>query len=70
MCGLVQEFGKVIEKEFSVSYHRSHVARLLKELDWTPQRPIERATQRNEIEIARWRKEIWLDIEEKSAFGA
>src|SRR5512138_1852833 len=31
---------KVIEWEFGVSYHRSHVARLLKELGWTPQQPI------------------------------
>ena len=33
---------KVIEIEFDVTYHRSHVARLLKELHWTPQQPIER----------------------------
>ena len=46
---------KVIEIEFDVTYHRSHVARLLKELHWTPQQPIERATQRDEVEIARWR---------------
>jgi transposase len=39
---------KVIEWEFGVSYHRPHVARLLKELHWTPQQPIERAAQRNE----------------------
>ena len=58
--------GKVIEKEFGVAYHRSHVARLLKELDWTPQRPIERATQRDEIEIAKWRKEIWLEMKKKA----
>ena len=27
---------KVIEEEFGVSYHKSHVSRLLKELGWTP----------------------------------
>jgi transposase len=41
---------KVIEIEFDVTYHRSHVARLPKELHWTPQQPIERATQRDEVE--------------------
>jgi transposase len=49
-----------------VTYHRSHIARLLKELNWTPQRPIERATQRDEVEIARWREEIWLEMKKKA----
>jgi len=40
--------GKVIEQEFGVSYHKGHVARLLKELRWTPQVPIRRAIQRDE----------------------
>jgi transposase len=57
---------KVIEIEFGVTYHRSHIARLLKGLNWTPQRPIERATQRDEVEIARWRKEIWLEMKKKA----
>src|ERR1043165_5847515 len=42
----------VIEWEFGVSYHKSHVSRLLKELDWTPQKPATRATQRNAQEAA------------------
>jgi transposase len=50
---------KVIEEEFGVAYHRGHVARLLKELHWTPQMPITRAIQRNEREIERWRVEVW-----------
>jgi transposase len=31
------------------------VSRLLKGLDWTPQKPLKRATPRNEQAIARWR---------------
>jgi transposase len=50
---------KVIEEEFGVSYHKSHVSRLLKELGWTPQMPIARAIQRDEREIERWRAEAW-----------
>jgi transposase len=61
---------KVIELEFGVRYHRSHVARLLKELKWTPQQPIERATQRNELEITRWREEIWLEMKKKRVWNA
>lgn len=57
---------KVIEMEFGVSYHRSHVARLLKALDWTPQQPIERAAQRNESEIRRWRTRTWFEIQKRA----
>ena len=57
---------KVIRQEFGISYHRSHVARLLKELNWTPQQPIEKAIQRNEKEIVSWRKEVWLEMKRKA----
>jgi transposase len=60
---------KVIEWELGVTYHRSHVARLLKELKWTPQQPIERAIQRDEVEITRWRKEIWLETKKKRVWS-
>lgn len=56
---------KIIEIEFGISYHKSHVARLLKELKWTPQQPIERATQRDEEAIVYWRKYIWSDMKKK-----
>ena len=61
-----QRVKKVIEWEFEVSYHRSHVARLLKELHWTPQQPIERAAQRNEAEIRRWRTQTWFEIQKRA----
>jgi transposase len=57
---------KVIEWEFGISYHRSHVARLLKELCWTPQQPVERAAQRNEAEIHRWRTRTWFEIQKRA----
>jgi transposase len=50
---------KAIEQEFGVAYHKGHVARLLKELHWTPQAPIRRATQRDEAAIERWRRVVW-----------
>ena len=57
---------KVIEWEFCVSYHRSHIARLLKELRWTPQQPMERAAQRDEAEIHRWRTRTWFEIQKRA----
>jgi transposase len=53
---------QVIEWEFGVSYHKDHVSRLLKELDWTPQIPITRAVQRDEAAITRWRIEVWPEL--------
>ncbi len=61
---------KVIEWGFGVSYHKSHVARLLKELHWTPQMPLERATQRDEAAIARWRTEGWAELKRRRAWNA
>ncbi len=52
-------FARVIEEEFGVSYSKSQVSRLLKELGWTPQVPITRAVQRDEEAIERWRAEAW-----------
>ncbi len=43
--------GKLIEREFGVRYHPAHVSRILKDLGWTPQKPIRRAKQRKEAEI-------------------
>jgi len=57
---------RVIEWEWAVRYHPSHVARLLKELKWTPQLPIVRATQRDEEAIALWRSEVWPELQEKA----
>jgi len=61
--------GKVIDWEFGVSYHKSHVARLLKDLNWTPQLPIERATQRDELAIAEWRSVVWKELKKKPSWS-
>lgn len=58
---------RVIRQEFSVSYHKDHVSRLLKELGWTPQKPLERAAQRDELRIAQWRSEVWPELKKKRA---
>jgi len=55
-CGRI---AKMIEDEFGVSYDKGHVSRLLRQLRWTPQMPIQRASQRNELAIRQWRDETW-----------
>ncbi len=58
---------KVIEQEFGVRYHRRQVARLLKGLAWTPQLPLERASQRDEAAIAEWRTSRWPELKKRRA---
>ena len=55
-CGRI---AKVIEEEFGVAYDKGHVSRLLRQLRWTPQMPIRRASQRDEAAIRLWRTEAW-----------
>jgi transposase len=56
---------EVIRREFGVRYHPSHVGRLLKALGWSRQCPIQRATQRDEAAIQRWRDETWPRLKKK-----
>jgi transposase len=56
----------VISEEFGVSYSKSQVSRLLKQLGWTPQVPITRAIQRDEVAIQRWRDETWPALKAKA----
>jgi transposase len=56
----------VLYEEFSVSYSKSQVSRLLKRLGWTPQVPVTRAIQRDEEAIERWRVESWPALKEKA----
>jgi transposase len=61
----------VIKREFGVTYSIEHVGRLLSKVGWSRQKPVERASQRDEEEIARWHEETWPELEKKpSARGA
>lgn len=57
----------VIKEEFGILYSASQVSRLLKTLDWTPQQPIERASQRDESAIDAWRAERWPLLKKRRA---
>lgn len=46
----------LVEREFGVTYHESHIGRLLKSMGWSPQRPERRARERDEEAIAGWVK--------------
>lgn len=56
---------EVIRREFGVSYHPSHVGRILRACGWSLQRPVRRAAQRNDEAIRRWRDERWPEIKKR-----
>jgi transposase len=49
----------VIEREFGVRYSLTPVGRILRALRWSSQQPVERAEQRDEAAIERWRTATW-----------
>lgn len=51
--------GNVIERKFGVSYHRHHIAKIMKALDWSSHKLKVRASQRNEKIIKAWKKNAW-----------
>jgi transposase len=55
-CGRI---AAVIRLEFGITYHPSHVSRVLQAMRWSLQKPARRARQRDEAAIARWREERW-----------
>jgi transposase len=56
---------EVIWRTFGVVYHPAHVSRLLHALRQSVQRPVARATQRDEAAIAAWWQARWPALEKK-----
>jgi transposase len=56
---------EVIKRTFGIRSHRDHVGRLMREAGWSRQKPVERASQRNEEAIKKWSEERWPDIKKK-----
>jgi len=55
----------VIAETFGVRYHPTHVSRLLKQLNWTPQLPTSQATQRNADAVDSWYAERWPAVKNR-----
>ena len=56
---------EVIRREFGVTYHVSHVGRILRACGWSLQKPVRRARQRDEEAIRTWKEERWPEVEKK-----
>jgi transposase len=55
----------LIRDRFGVSYHPAHVGHIVKACGWSSQKPVHRATQRNEEAIRRRKKERWPQIQKR-----
>jgi transposase len=55
----------VIQQTFGVTYSLTHIGWLLEKIGWSWQKPLTRASQRDEAAIERWRSETWLEVQKK-----
>lgn len=58
---------QLIERHFGVKHHPGHVWRILRDMNWRPQKPERRARERDEAAIAGWRKEEGPRLKKKPA---
>jgi len=56
---------RLIADEFGVDYHEGHVWKILRALNWSPQRPVGKARERNEEAIRTGQRKTWPAIKKK-----
>lgn len=61
----LKRIAQLIKKHFGVRYHPCHVWKLLQNLDWSCQKPEDRASQRDEDAIKKWKRYKWPWIKKK-----
>jgi len=62
-----------IKREFGVSYHPDHCSYLVRKMGYSLQKPVKRATQRNEQAIERWKVQQWPQLKKsrtRKAYGS
>lgn len=60
-----ERIAEVIRRAFGVSYHPTHVGRILRACGWSVQKPLRRARQRDEEAIRRWKEERWPQVKKR-----
>lgn len=65
----LQRIQTLIVREFQVTYSVTYLARLLKQLGWSPQVPLPRAKERDEALIRAWLRHDWPRIKKSAAVG-
>lgn len=57
---------QMIEQQFGVKYHPAHCSRLLRQLRYSQQKPIQKATQRDEAAIQAWKEARWEELKKQA----
>jgi transposase len=60
-----ERIAQFIFQRFGVQYHRDYMGPLLRQLGWSPQRPVVRASQRDEVAIEQWVETTWPEVQKK-----
>ena len=60
-----QRIAQFIAQRFGVKYHRDYIGPLLRQLGWSPQRPVVRASQGDEAAIEQWGETTWPELQKK-----
>lgn len=61
----LKRIAAVIKKTTGVKYHHRHVWRILRQLNWSVQRPAKKAIERNEAAIRGWVSKTWPGVKKK-----
>jgi transposase len=56
---------QMIKQVFGVSYHPAHCSRLLRQIKYSQQKPIQKATQRDEAAIQSWKEQRWEELKKR-----
>ncbi|MFP4572592.1 MAG: IS630 family transposase [Desulfobacterales bacterium] len=62
-CSMVAD---VIKKKFGIKLSLSSVSRLLRQLGFSPQKPLHRAYQQNPEEVAEWKRTVFPEIKKRA----
>lgn len=60
-----RRIAQFIAQRFGVKYHHDYIGPLLRQLGWSAQRPVVRATQRNEAAIEQWVEVTWPELKKE-----
>ena len=61
---------ELIRMRFEVKYHPGNVRKILRQMGFSPQKPVKRAVQRDEEAISKWQDEEWPRIKKTPKGGA
>lgn len=57
-----ERVAEVVQREFDVSYHPGHLSRILHDMGFTPQKPMRRAREHDQVAADEFRKTKWASI--------